>query len=72
MTFTLYVVISLKEKAAGGNTVSILSQLSKLNFQPSFANGNIQDPSEQNVRHTKYVYRQGVEEDTENNKRVLE
>lgn len=49
MSFTVYVVISLKEKAVDGNTVSILSQLSKLNLQPSFENGNIQDPSEQNV-----------------------
>lgn len=32
MSFTVYVVISLNEKAVDGNTVSIPSQLSKSNL----------------------------------------
>lgn len=72
MTFIIYIVISLKEKAVDGNTVSILSAF-KVEFSAFLCKWqHTGSQGTKCVRHTKYVYRQGGEEDIENNKRALE
>lgn len=51
-------------------TVSILSQLSKFSLKPSFAKGN-GPPGNKMGKTTKFICRQGGEEERENNKRGL-